>query len=277
MIVELKPDDFPHVLPLYRASGARFPLISAVVQNRQRGQVFADQPERPRAAVIVNNFGFTCVVGAQHDEPFDAGLAELLNTTGALRPTYLLWYAPPARWQQRLDALAPESIRRRERARFEFRRGRAAWLGETEQCPAGFELKKLDEELVTKTEKFGIELGTRFWSSVEDFVEHGLGVCLVKDGEVVSLCYAAAVADGFAEVDVLTDAEHRGRGLASLVARQFIRECLAKGITPTWDCFVANAGSMKLAQKLEFDEVSRYSFYSFNTPIEFGGHGEMSA
>jgi predicted GNAT family acetyltransferase len=84
---------------------------------------------------------------------------------------------------------------------------------------------------------------------------------------VVSLCYAAAVADGLAEVDVATDPEFRERGLAGVVTRQFIRECLSRGVAPTWDCFEYNAGSMKLARKIGFVEMRRYPFYSFNVPV----------
>jgi RimJ/RimL family protein N-acetyltransferase len=83
----------------------------------------------------------------------------------------------------------------------------------------------------------------------------------------VSLCYAAAVADGLAEVDVVTSAEFRGRGLAGVVTREFIKECLRRGVAPTWDCFDYNAGSVKLAEGLGFVEARRYDFYSFNVPI----------
>src|SRR6266571_3494568 len=119
MIVELQPDEFQCVLPHYRAEGARFPLISAVIQNRQRGQVFADDRERPRSAIIVTNFGFTFFTG-EEKESSDVELARLFATSGAFKPSYLLWYSPPTNWQRKLDAI-PDLARRRERVRLEFR------------------------------------------------------------------------------------------------------------------------------------------------------------
>ena len=66
---------------------------------------------------------------------------------------------------------------------------------------------------------------------------------------------------------MVTDAEFRGQGLGTIVAQEFNRLCLQNGISPTWDCFDYNTGSMKLAERLGFVEVRRYPFYSFNIPL----------
>ena len=267
MIIELEQDSFAAALPLYRAAGGVFPLISAVLQGAQRGQVFADRREAPRAAFVINDFGFALFVGDELDARFDEGLARLLAGSGALGAKYLLWYAPPEVWRARLDAAGAEVAKRRGRIRYRFDEARAAdWLARPVECPEGFELKDVSAELVPSADKLGVQLGTRFWASAEDFAENGIGVCLTAGGEVVSLCYAAAVADGLAEVDVVTASEFRGQGLAGVVTREFIKECLRRGVAPTWDCFDYNAGSVKLAEGLGFVEARRYDFYSFNVP-----------
>jgi RimJ/RimL family protein N-acetyltransferase len=262
MIVELESQDFPEVLPLYRSSGLCFPLISAVIQRQQRGQIFADQKKNPRSSVVINNFGFMCLLGVENYPAFN----QLFATNDTIKPSYLLWYAPPHNWQEKLDAAG---ARRRERIRYKFK-------GEPNQpitIPTGFEMRKLDRELIPKTSKFNLDLDSRFWSSIQDVEENGLGFCLLKDGELVSICYAAAISDGLAEVDVITDEAYRGQGLGSLVSRQFIRECLLRGITPTWDCFSYNTNSQRLAERLGFSELVRYPFFSFNIPLTFD-HGD---
>jgi RimJ/RimL family protein N-acetyltransferase len=260
MIVELDTEDFSGVLPLYRASGYCFPLMSAVIQRQQRGQIFADQKRNPRASVVVNNFGFMCLLGAGDDPEFNRSLIETFESGDRIRPSYLLWYAPPHNWQDKLHAAG---ARRRERIRFEFRR----LSNEPVNVPAGFEMRKLDRQLLPKTSKFKLDLDSRFWASAEDFEKNGLGICILKDNDVVSVCYAAAISDGLAEVDVVTDEAYRGHGLATLASRQFIRECLTRGITPTWDCFDYNTNSYRLAERLGFSELVRYPFYSFNIPL----------
>jgi len=262
MLVELGEQEFPKVLARYRAGGKLFPLILAVLEGSQRGQVFVS--DKSEAAFVVGNFGFSCLIEAD-DAEFDRGLTELLADGGPVRSSYLLWYEPPPRWQTKLDA--SESVKRRERVRFEFRKESVPYLNETASCPGGFHLQRMTPQLLTSAEKFGLGLESRFWSTTDDFIARGLGVCLVKDGEVVSLCYAAAVAGGLAEVDVVTDPEFRGHGLGTIVAQEFNRLCLRNGISPTWDCFDYNTGSMKLAERLGFVEVRRYPFYSFNIPL----------
>lgn len=267
MIAALDPEDYPSVLPLYQDLESVFPLIGAVIQNQQRGQVFVDQPESPASAVVITGFGFMSFLGTDQNEDFNSDLASLLADTAGIKPAYLLWYAPPAAWQQRLDALLPEPVRCRERARFEFRSELADFIHRDSRCPHGFELKRINEELLPKAEELGTDISSRFWSSDADFLKDGLGVGLVEDGKIVSMCYAACVDGGLAEIDVVTAPEYRGSGLGTLVAQQFIRESLREGIKPTWDCFTGNLASYKLAEKLGFVSIRTYSLYSFNIPL----------
>ena len=238
MIIELKPENFLNILPLYRGC---YPLLLAVIRGKQRGQIFADKS----SAVVIANSGFTGLFGTEYNEEFNVGLAELF-AGNTIKPNYLLWYSPPDYWQEQLT-----SARRRKRIRFEFR-------GEHKElkCPIGFELRT---DLVPK-------LADRFWSS--DFCKYGLSVCLVKDGEIVSLCYSACVVDGLVEIDIITQEGHRGQGLGTFVGQQFVNECIRRGLVPTWDCFVYNGASIRLAEKLGFVKQQTYPFYSFNIPLE---------
>jgi GNAT superfamily N-acetyltransferase len=268
--VELEANDFPNVLPLYQSSPLTFPFISAVIENRQRGQVFVDRNPNSKSALVLNTFGFTYLIGAEVNPEFDDALVELLTGANRIKPSYLLWYSPPGAWQQKMDIAG---ARRRERIRYEFHGSSAHYLNEPVSCPAGFEIRKLDTELIPKTEKFAVKIDSRFWSSAQDFIENGLGFCIIKDDDVVSICYAAAISDGLAEIDVATDEAYRQQGLAALVSQQFIRECLTRGITPTWDCFEYNTGSRRLAEGLGFSELVHYPFYSFNIPLSLD-HGD---
>ena len=73
MIIELELDSFPRVLPLYRAMGIGYPLILAVIEKKQRGQVFVDNRENPSSAVVITKFGFMSFLGMEQNEVFDAG------------------------------------------------------------------------------------------------------------------------------------------------------------------------------------------------------------
>jgi RimJ/RimL family protein N-acetyltransferase len=133
--------------------------------------------------------------------------------------------------------------------------------------PPGVELQPLDKDLLERAEQFKLEIGSRFWASSDDFLKHGLGVCAIKDGEIISLCYSACVVDGLAEVDIITDPEFRGGGYGRLAAQALIELCRQHQIAPTWDCFIQNTSSMKLAAKLGFEQTHAYPLYSFNPPL----------
>lgn len=263
MLEELPPERFGDLIPLHEEAGGTYPMILAVLEGSQRGQVFA-APDRT-AAFVVNGFGFARLIERGDGGPHDNQLAAFLAQAGPIRPSYILWYDPPPRWQARLESF--KNMRVRERLRYDFRPERATYVEEREQLPDGFELRILDAGLLCKADKFGLSLDSRFWSSAEDFLTQGMPVAVVREGEIASLCYAAAVGGGLAEVDVVTDEAFRGAGLGSIAARQFVRGCLRCGITPAWDCFTYNQGSMKLAEKLGFVPLSTYDFYTFNIPV----------
>ena len=261
---------FGEILPLAEEAGGNFPIIGAVLEGAQPGQVFADQ--ELKTAFVVNRFGFARLLEADGRGEHDAEVAALLTASGPVLPSYILWYDPPARWQARLDA-SGEKVRRRERLRFAFREEQAPFLAQAPSCPEGFSIRAMDSALLGRADKFGLDLGGRFWPSAEAFLAGALGVCVVRDedGEIASLCYAAAVGGGSGEIDVVTDPEFRGLGLGTLAGPAFVRRCMAEGVVPAWDCFTYNEGSVKLAGKLGFVPDARYAFYSFNIPVALAG------
>jgi RimJ/RimL family protein N-acetyltransferase len=177
----------------------------------------------------------------------------------------ILWYSPPVQAQAVLDRLPEGKVRRRERVRLAYQN--QLFNENTFECPAGFYVRYLDSDLIEKTSHFKLEIGSRFWASTDDFLKNGIGACVMKDGEIVSLCYSACVVNNLAEIDIVTQEEYRAMGLAAIAAQNFVSECMRREITPTWDCFAANIASVRLARKLGFEEKQSYFLYSFNLPI----------
>lgn len=264
------PREHHHLVrPLYEASGFRFPLIEAVIGNLQRGIIFADQPQEPQAALVVNAAGFACLFGtaADTESAFNRDIAGLLQGGIAGGPDYLLWYAPPRYWQAWLGHYPAGVARVRERIRL-FLDDAGAGLPPEASLPEGMSLAALDLDLIPRTGALGLKLASRFWSSAEEFLEHSFGFAVVgAEGEVASVCYAAALAGGLAEVDVATLESQRGKGLASLATHAFTRECLKRGVKPAWDCFASNESSVRLARRLGFAEADRYPFHTFKLPL----------
>lgn len=82
----------------------------------------------------------------------------------------------------------------------------------------------------------------------------------MKDGErIISEAISIFKSKSYAEVDIMTDSNYRGKGLANIVAEQFIDHCLSRNIQPRWDCDVDNVASINLGSKLGFINPREYT------------------
>jgi len=103
----------------------------------------------------------------------------------------------------------------------------------------------------------------QFWGSVDTFLNTGLGYVVVDGEEIASLCCSGFVAGKIHVIDIETEASHRRKGYAEIVARAFVTECIEKHLQPHWDCMAENTASARLAEKLGFTQSHVYTLYSF--------------
>ncbi len=125
---------------------------------------------------------------------------------------------------------------------------------------AEYELQMIDEKLFHQCKEMG---WCRDWVSQYDTYEfyekHGLGVILLKDGEVVSGASSYSSYYGGIEIEIDTHEDYRRRGLASICGAKLILECLDRGWYPSWDA--QNLGSVALAEKLGYHFDHAYTAY----------------
>jgi len=253
--------------PLFEQSEIGFPLIRAVIELQQQGELYADDEQSPSVCMIFTRFGFAFLFGDENNRTFNHSIARLIFQDSQLTPSYLLWYKPPLVWQEKLDALPQRLIRKRQRIRFAFQNDQLPAAKEGRGLPPAYKLRKLDEQLFETGILLDLDLPMRFWRSVGDFLQNGFGFCVTQNEQVVGLCYSACVAAKTAEIDIAVLQDHQGLGLGTTLGAAFVEYCLKNNVEPTWDCFAYNKASLKLARRLGFVENTRYSFYSFNRPI----------
>lgn len=249
------------LLEKYTGNAFFFPIIGAVLAGTQDGIVYGNHPREPGQLYVEHSFGFSQVFGVP-DPVFESDLADyLLENKSFSAPKVRLYgsylpgflkddaYAPMRSIRQRF-IIEPDAIRR-DMAHPAVR--------QTDATITGIDETNIDEAEST----FGVV--ERFWRSRRDFISNARAVAAMLDGRLVSVCYAAAEADGRAEIDVITLDEYRGRGLARLVASHFMKRCLEQSVSPLWDCYTNNSGSMALARSLGFYAPCRpYLFYTIS-------------
>jgi GNAT superfamily N-acetyltransferase len=242
-MVKLGKAQYAAVFDLYRAQSAFFPLIGAVLQKRQDGVVYANVAGQPRQFYVEHTFGFAQVFGVP-DGAFEDGLWRHLMVDKRFAAAKVRLYAP----------YCPIFLAGKESGALKSQRQRYV-PGKTVHTPpedsAHLSCVEISESNFDGMESaFGI--ASRFWRTREDFIAGALGCLVLIEGKPAALCYAAAVADDRAEIDVFTLPAYRQKGAGRLAVSHFITRCAAHSVQPLWDCFTNNAGSVNLCLSAGF-------------------------
>ena len=260
-MVRLSPTQYATAEMIYSKHGAFFPLIAAVLSNAQDGVVYADCEENPTQVYVEHVFGFAQVFG--NPVPvFEQALQRYLLVDKAFSCAKVRLYAnhcPGFLQISECDGL------RSWRQHFQLNNARMKTVSNAIKVPIkGLDLVYADaSQLGLIEEVFGV-MG-RFWRTPDNFLRQSNAVLALIEGQAAALCYAAAVAGGRAEIDVLTVPVYRHAGLAKAVVRMFSQRCLEQNVLPLWDCFTNNAASMALCQSTGFVPLGDpYPFFTIN-------------
>ena len=249
MIIELSPQSFPVVAPLFAGIYHNAALVHAVIEGSSRGRIFADDSANPSCALVAMEGVFMYLGGIPASEADAQSLVERVfaDLLPDAAEKELVLFAFHDEGRARLEPLlVKRGAITIQRKIFAFNPREFAALADWQaQIPAGVELRSIDAEIAAQHPEF---------LPLVDPNTRRFGVCLMEGGRVLSFCTAVAVGGGEAEVDIFTDEASRGRGLAALTACAFIEECLKRGLHPAWACWPYREGSYKLAKKLGFEE-----------------------
>jgi len=235
-----------------------FPLISAVVEKNQSGNIYVDKKETPQIVFIINHAGFSYLFAAikiDFNRLIDFFLQEKTI------PRYFHLYDPPT-------GLIDFTLKRKElgvklRARIQLRYTKSYIRPEKYKPAMPLAIRHIDSGNFSELDVFNLHLDKKFWTSKEAFLKEGYGIFLTNEtGIPVTLCYSVSVSRGLAEIDIMTRPEYQGLGLAKYVTALFVEQSINKNIQANWDCFEENLGSLKTALSLGFESMYKYSLLS---------------
>lgn len=126
--------------------------------------------------------------------------------------------------------------------------------------PEEYELKKIDSSLAYDPSLQALsEDFTSQYASIDDYIDKGVGFCILNNGQIVCAASSYSVYDDGIEIEIDTSPEHRRKGLATVAASALILDCLHRGKYPSWDA--ANLKSVTLAEKLGYVLEEEYDAY----------------
>jgi RimJ/RimL family protein N-acetyltransferase len=225
----------------------------AVMAGGNAGKILTDDPVHPAWGLVWEADDGTLYCGGRYNREILAEAVAMLRRDGTVAlgfrdgdPSIDLFPPDP-------DAGAPC---------FEFDRP----IGCTDltpylNLPAGFELRRMDLELLQRSPNHEDKL--KRFGDFQRYLETGIAVCILHGAEVVSEAYADIEVEGKREIGIITRSDHRKQGLATIACAHLIRLCEQAGCATYWDCARFNAGSVALAHKLGFQNQRAYKLLAW--------------
>lgn len=260
-MIRLEKCSYQPIYDLYQSGESFFPLIAAVLLDEQDGVAYVDNLNSLSQAYVENAFGFAQVFGNITTD-FEQELARYLLTDKCFKPRKIRLYTPHL---PSFLALPEYKSLRSYRQRFTLNMEVLSSSREMDiKLEKDITLDRVDASTISSIDdKFGVV--SRFWRTPADFILKSNAVVVFYKREPASLCYAAAEANHYVEIDVLTLPEYRNLGLARLAVVNFVNQCVGLSLHPLWDCFTNNLGSMMLCKSVGFiAPKAPYPFFTIN-------------
>jgi GNAT superfamily N-acetyltransferase len=246
---ELSQAQYGKVMPIFKSVTDNRAHVFAVIEGNNPGRVFVDDRDQPTAALI--HTGWSLIGGDAASAAFNRALKTLLedDIMPRVKDGHVLIYSFSDPWKDVVDDLLRDhGVRRVDRTVLDldpdlFRQRHAGWQ---ERIPADCRVERVDSALAGD---LADKLDT--WGTIDNFLSHGFGFCVLKGAETVSRCHTVYAGGGYAETSVATEEAYRRRGLGTLAACAYIEHGLAQEISAEWGCFY-NEPSAAMAQKLGF-------------------------
>ena len=219
------------------------------------GEIYADDAEHPKSAVaIVGVFAFFA------GEP----KKELVQYKPEGYPGEFVIMVPQTdAWNAVIEECYPNDAKKVERYALKkepkvFDKEKLQQMADG--LPEEYELKLLDEAVFAETKKADwCADWTAQYPDYETYKKLGLGVVILKNGQLVSGASSYTSYENGIEIQVDTKEEYRRKGLACVCSAKLILECLERGLYPSWDA--QNKGSLALAERLGYHYSHTYTAY----------------
>ena len=218
------------------------------------GEVYVDNEDHPQIAVLaVPNLELNIISGDAKQPAVRKYLEELPA------PKILILVCEGL--EKTLRQIHPGRLIYLERYAFTSEKLDVRYLNDLKsELADGYRLQKIDLEmalqLAAEDSEFAAEHMINF-DSPQDFIQRGFGYCILQEDEIVSAATTFVICKKGIEIQINTRKEHRGRGLATVVAAQLVIHCLQNNLDPNWDA--ANKPSVGLAKKLGYTPAGTYS------------------
>jgi RimJ/RimL family protein N-acetyltransferase len=248
------PTNHPSLPTLFDPDIPDRPVLWAVLKGRHAGRAWVDDAQAPSQCVLRTDANLTFSSRSVSIAFLDRAIAQARR----VGPVWLIWSSDmhpqlhrskPARVTERLafseyDANSPELTDLRQRV------------------PDGYQIRRIDRALLQRCEwRSDMEF---FCGSLENFLAHNLGLCMMHGDEIIVEAYASSLGLTHSEIGAVTRKAYRGRGYAPVTCAHLIAALERRGYHAYWSCDSDNVASIRVAQKLGFRHQEPYDVLEYN-------------
>ena len=248
-IKHIQPENRGRLASLFVSHRPSF-LIDAVLEGHL-GSAVADDEHTPRVAQLA--YADIIVFGGDPSHPVALELVKELPVDKGILPV-------PEEWRELLFQVHGENLLSIERHSFSGQKLDLGHLRSLEKgIPEGYHIRRIDLDLarvIDADSSLISEDHVHNFDSPEDFVERGIGFCVLRGDRIVSGASSYAICDSGIEVQVNTHTDFRRKGLATAVSAALLVHCLENGVEAHWDA--GNPISVGLAKKLGYIPTGTY-------------------
>ncbi len=250
MIYEYPQEKRAELLPLFQGIEYLESLALGVLLS-DLGMVYADDLDKPKNLMLVYEEMMIVVFGGLGEGATAKELFSKIIKSAA-------FIYPNKKWEQLIKENYGDKLRFQTRTKVSSANLDLEHMRKLKNnVPDGYEIVKINSEIIDKFEENTIQKINRFCGSVDNFKKNGFGFCALHNGKI-----AAEISNGGItykntfEMDLETHPDHRRKGLATVLAAFMIEYSLENGLDPRWDA--ANKPSAVLAFKLGYTDPEEY-------------------
>ncbi|MEQ6354938.1 GNAT family N-acetyltransferase [Lysinibacillus sp. M3] len=236
-------------------------FVYSILDQIIEGAVYADN-ESIHSLLFQTKSGIYYVYGDPSSKKVISKLAALLQESIEESKRFTL-FSYSDEWSAKIEQRLNDNVYKLERYNFSFDIN--AFNNREKRDSLDYECIKIKQPQIDRCLEFDNQYYEEYWDSTDNFLEKGVGFCLQHENKIISEAVSIFKSHQFAEIDIITDTNYRGKGLASFIAEKFLDDCLLNDLQPCWDCDIDNYGSYHLGVKLGFTNPVKYTVFYKST------------
>jgi hypothetical protein len=235
----------PELHALFDPSDPAFVRCQAFLDGHAAGRIFTDHPETPTWGVVQEAAFGSLYLAGMLEQAVLQPLVDSLRSQGNVLVG--LWQDDP-RWQ--LLPSEPDFIG----STLEFTDREKTQ--DLPSVPQGCTLRRLDHTLGKQI--LGRNFLMRMFGSLDQALNWGYGLCLLRGDELLCETFAGPAASGVIEIGVETHPHHMRKGYAYITCAHLVDRMEALDYATYWNCAGDNLPSAALARRLGYRTEREY-------------------